>query len=82
MEFFIQVIKKPMDLGTTRAKIEAKTYTNLMEYKADIKLICTNAMNYNHPDTIYYKVTHHPHPTVILPCINVCSLAQNWSTCC
>jgi len=46
-----------MDLSTTKEKIDRKEYNNLMEFKADIKLICVNAMNYNHPDTIYYKVS-------------------------
>ena len=45
-----------MDFSTTKEKIENKVYSNVMEYKADVKLICVNAMNYNHPETIYYKV--------------------------
>jgi len=52
-----QVVSHPMDLSTTKEKIDRKEYNNLMEFKADIKLICVNAMNYNHPDTIYYKVS-------------------------
>lgn len=49
-------MKNPMDFSTTKEKIDNKLYNNVMEYKADVKLICVNAMNYNHPETIYYKV--------------------------
>ncbi|XP_067936025.1 bromodomain-containing protein 7-like isoform X2 [Watersipora subatra] len=52
---YSRVIKHPMDFSTMKDKIDRKVYTNIMEYKADVKLICVNAMNYNHPDTIYYK---------------------------
>jgi len=45
-----------MDFSTMKEKIDKKEYTSIMEYKGDVKLICVNAMNYNHPDTVYYKV--------------------------
>jgi hypothetical protein len=27
----------------------------MLLFQADFKLMCDNAMTYNHPDTIYYK---------------------------
>ncbi|KAF6019546.1 hypothetical protein EB796_022150 [Bugula neritina] len=52
---YSHVIKNPMDFSTMKEKIDKKEYTSIMEYKGDVKLICVNAMNYNHPDTVYYK---------------------------
>ncbi|KAH9403795.1 Bromodomain containing protein 7 [Tyrophagus putrescentiae] len=57
------LITTPMDLTTMQAAIEGQKqqqqqsskYLNLGDFIADVKLICDNAMKYNHPDTVYYK---------------------------
>lgn len=49
------IIKHPMDFYTIRKKIEQRSYETIAEMKADVKLMCDNAMTYNQPDTIYYK---------------------------
>lgn len=49
------IIKNPMDFYTIRKKIGQRTYETIAEMKADVKLMCDNAMTYNQPDTIYYK---------------------------
>ena len=46
-----------MDLSTMRQKIEDNEYTNVQDFAADFKLMCTNAMEYNQVDTIYYKAS-------------------------
>lgn len=38
-----------------KSKIEANEYTNVMEYRDDLILMCDNCMTYNKPDTIYYQ---------------------------
>jgi hypothetical protein len=49
------VIKEPMDFGTMRKKINKGVYVTLNLFEKDILLICSNAMRYNAPDTVYYK---------------------------
>lgn len=49
------VIKQPMDFATVRKKLAKGTYLTLEQFESDVILICTNAMQYNAPDTIYYK---------------------------
>jgi len=45
-----------MDFGTMKDKIVANEYKSVTEFKADFKLMCDNAMTYNRPDTVYYKL--------------------------
>ncbi|KAI3673811.1 hypothetical protein L6452_39941 [Arctium lappa] len=49
------VIKHPMDFATIRKKLAKGTYLTLNEFENDVFLLCRNAMQYNAPDTIYYK---------------------------
>ncbi|KAF8391539.1 hypothetical protein HHK36_023844 [Tetracentron sinense] len=49
------VIENPMDFGTVRKKLANGAYSNLEQFEGDIFLICTNAMQYNAPETIYFK---------------------------
>lgn len=52
---YSQIITNPMDFSTIKQKIDDNNYQNLNEFVDDFKLMCDNAMTYNHPDTIYYK---------------------------
>ncbi|CAM6016746.1 unnamed protein product [Sphagnum balticum] len=52
---YYDVIKEPMDFGTMRRKIIKGAYVTLSLFEKDILLICSNAMRYNAPDTVYYK---------------------------
>ncbi|KAL4201395.1 hypothetical protein AMTRI_Chr02g258480 [Amborella trichopoda] len=52
------VIQHPMDFGTIRKKLAAGDYSILEQLEGDVILICTNAMQYNAPDTIYFKQAH------------------------
>ncbi|KAJ8917342.1 hypothetical protein NQ315_002364 [Exocentrus adspersus] len=54
---YSSIITNPMDFSTMRQKIEENQYTHLDEFVADFKLMCTNAMKYNHVDTVYYKAS-------------------------
>ncbi|KAM6225007.1 bromodomain-containing protein 9 isoform 2-T2 [Rhynchocyon petersi] len=53
---YSMIIKHPMDFGTMKDKIIAHEYKSVTEFKADFKLMCDNAMTYNRPDTVYYKL--------------------------
>ncbi|XP_042066183.1 uncharacterized protein LOC121809546 [Salvia splendens] len=52
---YFDIIKHPMDFGTVRKKLESGAYKNLDELEADVDLICSNAMQYNASDTVYYR---------------------------
>ena len=52
---YSQIISNPMDFSTIKQKIDDNNYQNLNEFIDDFKLMCNNAMTYNHQDTIYYK---------------------------
>ncbi|XP_022726613.1 uncharacterized protein LOC111282677 [Durio zibethinus] len=50
-----EVIEHPMDFGTIRHKLSSGAYANLEQFEKDVFLICSNAMQYNAPDTIYFR---------------------------
>ncbi|NWZ20612.1 BRD7 protein, partial [Asarcornis scutulata] len=52
---YSMIIKNPMDFSTMKEKIKNNGYQSIEELKENFKLMCTNAMTYNKPDTIYYK---------------------------
>ncbi|KAJ8765151.1 hypothetical protein K2173_010642 [Erythroxylum novogranatense] len=50
-----EVIENPMDFGTVRKKLSGGVYASLEQFEKDVFLICSNAMQYNAPDTIYFR---------------------------
>ncbi|KAL1206477.1 Transcription factor GTE9 [Cardamine amara subsp. amara] len=49
------IIENPMDFSTVRKKLANGSYHTLEELESDVLLICSNAMQYNSSDTVYYK---------------------------
>lgn len=49
------IITNPMDFLTVRQKVEDCMYTTMQEFGDDFKLMCENAIKYNHVDTVYHK---------------------------
>ncbi|KAL6544486.1 hypothetical protein OROMI_023348 [Orobanche minor] len=49
------IIEHPMDFATVRNKLGNGSYATFEQFETDVFLICSNAMQYNAPDTIYYK---------------------------
>ena len=49
------IITKPMDFSTIRQKIEDNEYQTLPEFTDDFRLMCENAIRYNHHETVYNK---------------------------
>ncbi|KAH7567011.1 hypothetical protein JRO89_XS07G0006600 [Xanthoceras sorbifolium] len=49
------IIAHPMDFATVRKKLDGGAYANLEDFEKDVLLICSNAMQYNSPDTIYFR---------------------------
>lgn len=48
---YFDIIKKPMDLGTVKEKMDAREYGSASEFVDDVRLIFTNCYRYNQPDT-------------------------------
>ncbi|EDV95420.1 GH17935 [Drosophila grimshawi] len=44
------IIKKPMDLGTVKRKMDNREFKSAPEFAADVRLIFTNCYKYNPPD--------------------------------
>ncbi|XP_076627797.1 homeotic protein female sterile isoform X6 [Colletes latitarsis] len=44
------IIKKPMDLGTVKTKMDNREYKTAQEFAGDVRLIFTNCYKYNPPD--------------------------------
>ncbi|XP_035733356.1 bromodomain-containing protein 2-like isoform X1 [Vespa mandarinia] len=44
------IIKKPMDLGTVKNKMDSREYKTAQEFASDVRLIFTNCYKYNPPD--------------------------------
>ncbi|XVF63526.1 hypothetical protein PTKIN_Ptkin09bG0093800 [Pterospermum kingtungense] len=49
------IIAHPMDFLTVRKKLDGGAYTTLEQFEKDVFLICSNAMQYNASDTIYFR---------------------------
>ncbi|CAN1163100.1 Bromodomain and PHD finger-containing protein 3 [Linum perenne] len=49
------IIEHPMDFSTVRRKLDGAQYLNLEQFEKDVFLICSNAMQYNPPDTVYFR---------------------------
>ncbi|KAK9270325.1 hypothetical protein L1049_025903 [Liquidambar formosana] len=49
------IIAHPMDFATVRKKLDEGLYSYLEQFESDVFLICSNAMQYNAPDTIYFR---------------------------
>ncbi|KYM96936.1 Bromodomain-containing protein 2 [Cyphomyrmex costatus] len=45
-----EIIKKPMDLGTVKSKMDSRQYKTAHEFASDVRLIFTNCYKYNPPD--------------------------------
>ncbi len=44
---YLEIIKKPMDLGTVKNKLKAKLYENVNAFFDDLFLIWSNCMTFN-----------------------------------
>jgi len=55
---YFEVIKKPMDLGTIRKKLENGCYHSLEQFQAHIHLTFDNAMMYNPEGSVVYNMAN------------------------
>ncbi|KAI8327234.1 hypothetical protein BD560DRAFT_418381 [Blakeslea trispora] len=52
---YYEIIKQPIALDQMKAKIDAKEYTTLAEFKADLDLMISNAKRYNRKESQVYE---------------------------
>ena len=64
---YYDVIKKPMDLGTVRKKLEEREYANGTEFAEDIRLIFTNCYRYNAPESDVVAMARKLQVGIVLP---------------
>ncbi|CAN1143186.1 Bromodomain and PHD finger-containing protein 3 [Linum perenne] len=50
-----EIVDNPMDFMTLTKKLNEGVYSSLEQFEKDVFLICSNAMEYNASDTIYYR---------------------------
>ncbi len=43
---YFTIIKKPMDLGTIKTKLDREEYTYVNEFAADVRLVFVNSLTY------------------------------------
>ncbi|GMH30086.1 hypothetical protein Nepgr_031929 [Nepenthes gracilis] len=55
VEDYYEIIEKPMDFGTMRAKLHEGMYVNLQQFEHDVFLIFRNAMHFNSSSTKYFR---------------------------
>lgn len=51
-----EIVKRPMDLKTIKARIKDGVITNSLEFQRDVLLMFANAMMYNRPDSDIYTM--------------------------
>ncbi|KAK3739546.1 hypothetical protein QZH41_016221 [Actinostola sp. cb2023] len=54
---YLDVIETPMDFSCMRSRIESNFYHTVDQFEADFNLVIENCMQYNAPDTIYYRAS-------------------------
>ncbi|KAJ6684607.1 BROMODOMAIN CONTAINING PROTEIN [Salix purpurea] len=52
---YFDIVENPMDFSTVKKKLDEGAYAYLEQFEKDVLLICSNAMLYNPPDTIYFR---------------------------
>ncbi|CAN0581207.1 unnamed protein product, partial [Ectocarpus sp. 12 AP-2014] len=48
---YTTIIKRPMDLGTVKSKLESGEYKNTVEFAHEVRLVFSNACRYNSDET-------------------------------
>eukprot|EP00980_Cylindrotheca_fusiformis_P010383 scaffold2308_cov103-Cylindrotheca_fusiformis.AAC.2 len=54
-EGYSAIIKNPIDFEKIRSNVLGKKYSTLGSFVSDARLLCTNALTYNPPGSIYWK---------------------------
>lgn len=52
---YSSIISEPMDFLSIRQKVDENEYSTLQEFSDDFRLMCENAIKYNHVETVYHQ---------------------------
>ena len=58
---YSQVVTNPIDVSKIKSRIMREKYTSLSAFVADCRLLCTNALAFNPPGSIYSKTAKELH---------------------
>ncbi|OQR88642.1 histone acetyltransferase [Thraustotheca clavata] len=53
---YFDIIRRPMDFGTIKKKLDANIYKHIIPFAADVRLTYRNAMTYNNEDTEVHQL--------------------------
>jgi len=56
MPDYFSIIKRPMDLGTVKKKVESSQYHSIEEFNLDVRLTFDNAMSYNEIGSVVHEM--------------------------
>lgn len=60
------IVKRPMDLKTIKARIKDGLISNSLEFQRDVYLMFANAMMYNRPGSDIYAMTEEVRSSLVL----------------
>lgn len=49
-----EAIKQPIDFSTIRRRLQWGQYRSIADVEREVKLLCTNALEFNPPDSIFH----------------------------
>ena len=55
LPLYPNIIKKPMDLGTIKSKLDRAEYLSIFDFDKDMRLVWNNAKKFNMPGSNIYK---------------------------
>lgn len=58
---YATLIKNPIDFGKIRTKVLGEQYTSLGSFVSDARLLCSNALAFNQPGTVYWRTAKELH---------------------
>mmetsp|Transcript_12486 Transcript_12486/g.30734 ORF Transcript_12486/g.30734 Transcript_12486/m.30734 type:complete len:158 (-) Transcript_12486:81-554(-) len=53
---YFEIIKRPMDLGTIKLRLEQGYYSDVQSFASDVRLVFKNAQKFNKPDHDVHKM--------------------------
>lgn len=56
---YLKIVKKPMDLGTIRNKIEQNEYDSISSFIADVELVWSNAILFNGRNSMIFNIVRY-----------------------
>ena len=55
LPLYPNIIKRPMDIGTIKSKLDQSEYSSIFQFDKDMRLVWSNAKKFNQPGSNIYK---------------------------